>query len=87
MFTIDASGEAVLLLFGFQGEGGLCLDPAAPQADRRPGETTDGYPVLSLLDPLTEARERRIEATASRIAVPDRIPCATDIHALTPGDR
>jgi hypothetical protein len=33
VFTIDVSGEAVLLLFGFQQEGGLCLDPAAPQAD------------------------------------------------------
>jgi len=42
VFTIDASGEAVLLLFGFQGEGRLC--PARlPCATDNHALTPDGH--------------------------------------------
>jgi hypothetical protein len=59
VFTIDASGEEVPLLFSFQEQGELCLHPAAPEKGWRPKEGIAGDSVSSLLGLARGWRRRR----------------------------
>src|SRR5215218_1619274 len=59
VFTIDASGEEVLLLFSFQEQREFCLHPAAPEKGWRPKEATAGDSVSSLLGLARGWRRRR----------------------------